>query len=88
MYIKQQLFYRNLIDRQKFLTKKYNHLSRLVSVNADFGVHQSTISRTLKKKTSVKIFTRRKSPKYRDENQKYRAQSNSWTLYKILKPNV
>ena len=42
MYIKQQLFYPNLVDRQKFLTKKYNHLSRqlttrLVSVNADFG---------------------------------------------------
>ena len=42
MYIKQQLFYRNLVDRQKFLTKKYSHLSRqstarLVSVNADLG---------------------------------------------------
>ena len=29
-----------------------------------FGVHQSTISRTLKKRTSVKTFTRRKAPKY------------------------
>ena len=45
-----------------------------------FGVHQSTISRILKKRTSVKIFTRRKAPKYRDENQKHRTQSNSWTL--------
>lgn len=53
-----------------------------------FGVHQSTISRTLKKRTSVRIFTRRKAPKYRDENQKHRAQSNSWTLYQILKPDV
>ena len=53
-----------------------------------FGEHQSTISRTLKKRTSVKIFTRRKAPKYRDENQKHRAQSNSCTLYKILKPDV
>ena len=87
MYIKQQLFYRNLADRQKFLTK-YNHLSRLVSVNVDFGVHQSMILRTLKKRTSVKIFTRRKAPKYRDENQKHRAQSNSCALYKILKPDV
>ena len=80
MYMKQQFFYRNLVDCQKFLTKKYNHLSRLVSVNIDFGVHQSTISRILKKRISVKIFTRRKAPKYRDENQKHRAQSNSWTL--------
>ena len=53
-----------------------------------FGVHQSTISRTLKKRTSVKIFTRRKAPKYRAETPKHRAQSNSWTLYKILKPDV
>ena len=53
-----------------------------------FGEHQSTISRTLKKRTSVKIFTRRKAPKYRDEKQKHRAQSNSCTLYKILKPDV
>ena len=30
-------FYRNLVDRQKFPTKKYNHLSRLVSVNAVLG---------------------------------------------------
>ena len=53
-----------------------------------FGEHQSTISRTLKKRTSVEIFTRRKAPKYRDENQKHRAQSNSWTLYKISKADV
>ena len=39
-----------------------------------FAVHQSMISRTLKKRTSVKIFTRRKAPKYRDEKQKHRAQ--------------
>ena len=82
--MKQQLFYRNLVDRQKFLTKKYNYLSRLVSVNADLGDNlvyiKSTSSRTLKKRTSVKIFARRKAPKYRDENQKHRAQSNSWAL--------
>ena len=35
-------FYQNLVNRQKFLTKKYNHLSRqlttrLVSVKADLG---------------------------------------------------
>ena len=53
-----------------------------------FAVHQSTISRPLKKRTSVKIFTRRKAPKYRNENQKHRAQSNFCTLYKILKPDV
>ena len=53
-----------------------------------FGVHQSRISRTLMKRTSVRIFTRRKASKYRDENQKNRVQSNSWTLYKILKPDV
>ena len=38
-----------------------------------FSVHQSTISRTLKKSTSIKIFTRRKAHKYQDENQKHRA---------------
>ena len=39
-----------------------------------FGVHQSTISRTLKNKTTVKIYTRKSAPKYRNENQKQCAQ--------------
>ena len=47
------------------------------------------ISRTLKKRTSVKrFFSKKSSPKYQDEKQKHRAQSNSCTLYKILKADV
>ena len=37
------------------------------------GVHQSTISRTLKYKSTVKIYTRKSIPKYRNENKKKRA---------------
>ena len=53
-----------------------------------FVVHQSTISRTLKNQPTVKIYTQKSTPKYRNENQKKRAQLNSWKLYKVLKPHV
>ena len=53
-----------------------------------FEVHQLTISRTLKNKTTVKIYTRKSAPKYRNENQTKRAQLNFWKLYKVLKLHV
>ena len=89
MYIKQQLFLSKSGRPPKISDKEVQSLVKTVNnktgisqrrLGRQFGVHQSTISRTLKKRTSVKIFTRKKAPKYRDENQKHRAQSNSWTL--------
>ena len=53
-----------------------------------FGVYQSTISRTLTHKTTVKIYTRKSAPKYRNENQKKRAQLNCWKLDKVSKPHI
>ena len=52
------------------------------------GVHQSTILHTLKNKTTVKIYTRKPSSKYRNENEKRGAQLNSWKPYKVSKPQV
>ena len=53
-----------------------------------FGAHQSMISRFIKSKTTVKIYALKSAPKYRNENQKQRAQLNCWKLYKILKLHV
>ena len=53
-----------------------------------FGFHQSTISCTLTNKTTVKIYTRKSAPKYRNKNQKQHGLLNYWKLYKVLKPYV
>ena len=53
-----------------------------------FEVHQSTISRTLKNKTTVKMYTRKSASKYRNKNQKMRAQLNCWKLCKVLKSHL
>ena len=50
-----------------------------------FGVHQWTLSRTVKNKTTDKIYTRKAAPKYRHDGQKECVQLNCWKLYKILK---
>ena len=53
------------------LTKSVN--SKTGISQRRFGVHQSTFSRTLKNKTTVKTYTRRSVPDNRSENQKKRA---------------
>ena len=52
-----------------------------------FGVNQSTISRNLKKRTSVRVYKRRSAPKYISEDQQKRAKSNCLKLYKKISPN-
>ena len=52
-----------------------------------FGVSQSTISRNLKKRTSVRIYKRRSASKYNNEDQQQRAKSNCLKLYKKLSPD-
>ena len=52
-----------------------------------FGVNQSTISRNLKKRTSVRVYKRRPTPKYISEDQQKRAKSNCLKLYKKVSPN-
>ena len=47
-----------------------------------FGLSQSTISRHLKKRTSVGIHKRRSAPKCKNEDQQQRAKSNCLKLYK------
>lgn len=49
-----------------------------------FGVNQSTISRNLKKRASVRIYTRRSAPKYNNEDRQQRAKSNCLKLYKKI----
>ena len=52
-----------------------------------FGVNRSTISRNLKKRTSVRVYKRRSAPKYISENQQKRAKSNCLKLYKKISPS-
>ncbi|CAF2066567.1 unnamed protein product [Rotaria magnacalcarata] len=49
-----------------------------------FGVHHSTISRTLRKRTSVVIRKRRKAPKMNSEDQESRARKNCGKMYRKL----
>ena len=49
-----------------------------------FGVHHSTISRTLRKRTSVVIRKRRKAPKMNSEDQEKRARKNCGKMYRKL----
>ena len=51
-----------------------------------FGVSQSTVSRHLKKQTSVRIHKGKLAPKYKNEDQQQRAKSNCLKLYKKLSP--
>ena len=53
-----------------------------------FGVSQSTVSRTLKNRTQVKILKRKTAPKYSNEDQERRAQLRSLSVYRLLKPGV
>lgn len=52
-----------------------------------FGVHQSTISRVLKIRTSVRVLKRQTAP-YSSYDQERRAQLNSLKVYRLLKPTV
>jgi IS30 family transposase len=49
-----------------------------------FKVHHSTISRTLRKRTSVVIRKRRKAPKMNSEDQENRARKNRGKMYRKL----
>ena len=49
-----------------------------------FGVHQSTISRNLRRRTSVVIRRRKKAPKMNSTEQETRAQENCDKLYRML----
>ena len=51
-----------------------------------FGVSLSTVSRHLKKRTSVRIYKRKSAPKYKNDDQQQRAKSNCLKLYKKLSP--
>lgn len=51
-----------------------------------FNVTQSTISRNLKTRTSVRVYKRRSAPKYTSTDQENRARMNSLKLYKRLSP--
>jgi transposase len=53
-----------------------------------FGVSQSTVSRTLKNRTAVKVLKRKNAPRYSNEDQERRAQLHSWHVYLLLKPGV
>ncbi|CAM4847475.1 unnamed protein product [Rotaria magnacalcarata] len=49
-----------------------------------FGVHHSTISRTLRKRTSVVIRKRRKAPKMNSKDQENPARKNCGKMYRNL----
>ena len=49
-----------------------------------YNVHQSTISRTLRKRTSVVIRKRRKAPKMNSDNQEKTARKNCSKLYRMI----
>lgn len=49
-----------------------------------YNVHQTTISRTLKKRTSVVIRKRRKAPKMDSEDQERRSRTNCGKLYRMI----
>ncbi|CAF5075597.1 unnamed protein product, partial [Rotaria magnacalcarata] len=49
-----------------------------------FWVHHSTISRTLRKRTSVVIRRRRKAPKMNSKDQENRARKNCGKMYRNL----
>ena len=49
-----------------------------------YNVHQSTISRTLRKRTSVVIRKRRKAPKMNSDNQEKTARKNCGKLYRMI----
>lgn len=51
-----------------------------------FRVHQSTISRVLKTRTSVRVLKRQTAPKYSNDDQERRAQLNCLKVYRLLKP--
>ena len=56
-------------------------------LDRQFGASQSTISRNLKKRISVRIYKRKSAPKYINEDQQRRAKSNCLKLYKKLSPD-
>ena len=81
---------------KKFSEQQLRTLAKLVSnkvglsqrrLGRRFGVIQSTISRHLKKQTSVRIYERRSAPKYKNEDQQQRAKFNCIKLYKKLSPD-
>ena len=49
-----------------------------------YKVHQTTISRTLKNRTSVVIRKRQKAPKMNDEEQEKRSRTNCGKLYRMI----
>ena len=53
-----------------------------------FSVSQSTVSRTLKNRTEVKILRRKTAPKYSNDDQERRAQLRSLSVYRLLQPDV
>jgi hypothetical protein len=78
-------------DKQvKALVKSVNNKTGISQrrLGRRFSVDQSTISRVIKNRTTIKIYTRKSAPKYTNDDQERRAKSNSLKLYKILKPNV
>jgi transposase len=81
----------------KMSDKKVNELIKKVNnktgvsqrrLGRRFRVHQSTISRIINNRTTIKIYKRKSAPKYTDHDQERRAKLNCLKLYKILKPDV
>ncbi|CAF1067840.1 unnamed protein product [Rotaria magnacalcarata] len=76
-----------ITDRQlgglvKTVNNKTGLSQRLIA--KDYNVHQSTISRTLKRRTSVVIRKRKKAPKINSEAQEKLAQKNCGKLYRMI----
>ena len=81
---------KKISDQQ--LKKLVHSVENQVGVNQrrlgrQFGIRHSTISRNLKKRTSVKVYKRRPAPKYVNKDQQRRARSNCLKLYKKISPN-
>lgn len=74
----------------KKLVKKVNNKTGVSQrkLARQYGVSQSTISRVLERKTTIKILKRKTAPKYCGEGQERRAQVNSLKIHRLLKPDV
>ena len=94
MNVKQQTFYQRFGRSSRLSNKDVQALVKSVNNKIEisqrrlarqFGVHQSTISRTFKNKTTVKTHTRKSASKYKNWKSK---KACYWELHKILKVHI
>ena len=73
---------KNLTDIVKSVNNRCGISQR--KIGRRFNVHQSTISRNLRKRTSIVIRKRKTAPKMNNEEQEKRARQNCGKLYRHL----